>query len=105
MRHWRVLSSLIAPFITPLLSHRLTVARSTLRSFATSDAFRYAFIKISIAVGNAGVKRFMLHLLQFRAGCPSRPGGPTRSGGTGRPVRSGGTGCPSRTPRTVDRLD
>ena len=68
MRHWRVLSSLIAPFINPLLSHRLTVARSTLRSFATSDAFRYAFIKISIAAGNAPVKRIMLQMLQIEYG-------------------------------------
>src|SRR2546423_14768460 len=95
MRHWRVLSSLIAPFITPLFNHRLTVARSTLRSFATSDAFRYAFIKISIAAGNAPVKRIMLHMLQIEYG-PYAPYG--RYG----VVRTGGT---PRAGRTVVRLD
>src|SRR6266568_4015673 len=68
MRHWPVLSGLIAPFITPLFTHRLTVARSTLSSLAISDAFRYAFIKISIAAGYAPVKRIMLHMLQIEYG-------------------------------------
>src|SRR5205085_8224414 len=97
MRHWRGLSSLIAPFITPLLSHRLTVARSTLRSFATSDAFRYAFIKISIAAGNSPVKRIMLHMLQIEYG----PYAPYGRFGTYGVVRTGGT---PRTGRTVVRL-
>src|SRR3712207_3145454 len=44
IRHWCDLSMRIAPFIFPWFAQRVTVARSTLRSFATSDAFKYDFI-------------------------------------------------------------
>lgn len=63
MRHCPALSALTAPWMRPLLSHRLTVERSTLSSLATSDALRYAFIPVSIGSSKRTVNAVLLHVL------------------------------------------
>src|SRR5438270_10581244 len=46
MRHCCLSSGRNTPFTTPFLIHLETVARSTFKSFATSEAFKKAFIHL-----------------------------------------------------------
>ncbi len=46
MRHCCLSSGRNTPFTTPFLIHLETVARSTFSSFATSEAFKKAFIQL-----------------------------------------------------------
>src|SRR5205807_339339 len=52
MRHCCLSSGRNTPFITPFLIHRETVARSTFKSFATSEAFKKAFIQLQYKLSN-----------------------------------------------------
>ena len=52
MRHCCLSSGRNTPFTTPFLIHRETVARSTFKSFATSEAFKKAFIQLQYKLSN-----------------------------------------------------
>ena len=52
MRHCCLSSGRNTPFTTPFLIHRETVARSTLKSFATSEAFKKVFIYLQYKLSN-----------------------------------------------------
>ncbi len=52
MRHCCLSSGRNTPFTTPFLIHLETVARSTFKSFATSEAFKKAFIQLQYKLGN-----------------------------------------------------